>query len=337
MWGKQCGYYSTMQSCILNPVNRSGHYVYHQFNIQQFHVLSTQYVYVFCVDLRTNSDYFCILYNMLCILCTVYCMLYTLYCVLYTLYCILCTVYCISVLYAVYPVLYTVYPVLCTVYFVLYTLCCIPCTVYPVLYTACCILYTLYCVLYTVYFVLYTVCCIPCTVYCVLYAVYPVLYTVCPVLCTLYCMLYTLYCILHADAVYEVCSNSIRIGIVVPVHWVRCVYSQSWHVRTCLSNSWHKLQVAAFSQLAAVCRGSNTCVYVIAIFTMCESTEQRICIKFCFEIVKTATETYQLLQQAYGEDAMGRTQVFDWFRRFKAGRTSVESDLRSVRPSTSSC
>jgi len=50
---------------------------------------------------------------------------------------------------------------------------------------------------------------------------------------------------------------------------------------------------------------------------MCESTEQRICIKFCFKIGKTTTETYQLLQQAYGEDAMGRTQVFDWFCRFK--------------------
>jgi len=59
---------------------------------------------------------------------------------------------------------------------------------------------------------------------------------------------------------------------------------------------------------------------------MCESTEQRICIKFCFKIGKIATETYQLLRQAYGEDAMGRTQVFDWFHQFKEGRTSVESD-----------
>jgi len=32
---------------------------------------------------------------------------------------------------------------------------------------------------------------------------------------------------------------------------------------------------------------------------------------------KNATETFQFLQQAFGEDAMGRTQVFDWFRRFK--------------------
>ena len=31
--------------------------------------------------------------------------------------------------------------------------------------------------------------------------------------------------------------------------------------------------------------------------------------KFCFKIWKTATETYQL-QQAYGADAIGRTQVF---------------------------
>jgi hypothetical protein len=32
--------------------------MYHQFNIQQFCVLPTQWIYVFCVDLRTNSDYF---------------------------------------------------------------------------------------------------------------------------------------------------------------------------------------------------------------------------------------------------------------------------------------
>jgi len=34
------------------------YFVYHQFNIQQFYVLSTLCIYVFCVDLKTNSDYF---------------------------------------------------------------------------------------------------------------------------------------------------------------------------------------------------------------------------------------------------------------------------------------
>ena len=40
------------------PLNPSGHYMYHQFNIQQFYVLPTQCIYVFCVYLRTNSYYF---------------------------------------------------------------------------------------------------------------------------------------------------------------------------------------------------------------------------------------------------------------------------------------
>ena len=29
-----------------------------QFNIQQFYILPTQYIFVFCVDLRKKSDYF---------------------------------------------------------------------------------------------------------------------------------------------------------------------------------------------------------------------------------------------------------------------------------------
>jgi hypothetical protein len=32
--------------------------MYRQFNSQQFYVLPTQCIYVLCVDLRTNSDYF---------------------------------------------------------------------------------------------------------------------------------------------------------------------------------------------------------------------------------------------------------------------------------------
>ena len=90
----------------------------------------------------------------------------------------------------------------------------------------------------------------------------------------------------HSNVAYEVCSDSIRIGIVVIVHWVGCVCNQSWHVRTCLSNSWHKLQVAAFAQLAVVGRGSNTCIYAIAIFTTCESTEQRIASRFVLKSEK---------------------------------------------------
>jgi hypothetical protein len=44
--------------CLINPLKLSGYYMYHQFNIQKFYVLPTKCIYVFCVDLRTNSDYF---------------------------------------------------------------------------------------------------------------------------------------------------------------------------------------------------------------------------------------------------------------------------------------
>ena len=42
----------------VNPFKSSGYYMYRQFNIQQFCVLPTQCIYVFCVYLRTNSHYF---------------------------------------------------------------------------------------------------------------------------------------------------------------------------------------------------------------------------------------------------------------------------------------
>ena len=43
-------------------VPHSGHYMYQQFNIQQFYFQPTQCIYVFCVDLRTKSHYFAIQY-----------------------------------------------------------------------------------------------------------------------------------------------------------------------------------------------------------------------------------------------------------------------------------
>jgi len=39
-------------------LKHSGYCIYRQFDIHKFYVLPTQCIYVFCVDLRTNSDYF---------------------------------------------------------------------------------------------------------------------------------------------------------------------------------------------------------------------------------------------------------------------------------------
>jgi hypothetical protein len=49
---------SNMLASHINSLKPSGYCMYRQFNIQQFYVLPTQCIYVFCVDLRTNCDYF---------------------------------------------------------------------------------------------------------------------------------------------------------------------------------------------------------------------------------------------------------------------------------------
>jgi len=50
--------YSINWLVFVTEIKPSGHYMYHQVNIQQFYALPTQCICVFCVDLRTNSDYF---------------------------------------------------------------------------------------------------------------------------------------------------------------------------------------------------------------------------------------------------------------------------------------
>ena len=62
--------------------------------------------------------------------------------------------------------------------------------------------------------------------------------------------------------------------------------------------------------------------------------EERYAIKFCFKLGKNdATETYGMLQTAFGASYMNRASVFEWHKRFKEDRESVRDDerLRGVR------
>jgi hypothetical protein len=62
--------------------------------------------------------------------------------------------------------------------------------------------------------------------------------------------------------------------------------------------------------------------------------EQRVCIRFCVKLGKFATETLEMLREAFGEHSLSRTAVFEWHSRFKADRVSVEDDESSGRPIT---
>ena len=78
------------------------------------------------------------------------------------------------------------------------------------------------------------------------------------------------------------------------------------------------------------------CSVLSPIIEMADFCEQCACIKFCFKLGKTATECYEMLKTAFGEQAMGHSQTFQWFSRFKAGRTSINDDDCSGRPVSSS-
>jgi len=56
------------------------------------------------------------------------------------------------------------------------------------------------------------------------------------------------------------------------------------------------------------------------------SIEQRANIKFCFKLGKTFTETFQLMQQVYGDDCLSRGRVHEWYMRFKNGRENINDD-----------
>ena len=56
--------------------------------------------------------------------------------------------------------------------------------------------------------------------------------------------------------------------------------------------------------------------------------------KFCFLLGKNAAETVVMLNKIYKDDAMGKTQVYEWFARFKYGDMSIDNKPHSGRPST---
>lgn len=68
---------------------------------------------------------------------------------------------------------------------------------------------------------------------------------------------------------------------------------------------------------------------------MSETTQQRSCIKFCVRNEISAAETLKMLQKAFGEQALSKTRVYEWYKMFKEGREIIEDEVRPGRPSTS--
>ena len=62
-----------------------------------------------------------------------------------------------------------------------------------------------------------------------------------------------------------------------------------------------------------------------------DTLEEQYAIKFCFKPGKNATETYGMLQTAFGASCINQASVFEWHKRFKQGTESVRDDERCGR------
>ena len=60
-----------------------------------------------------------------------------------------------------------------------------------------------------------------------------------------------------------------------------------------------------------------------------DTLEEWYAIKICFKLGKNATETYGMLQAAFGASCMNRASAFEWHKRFKEGKESVR-EMRGV-------
>jgi hypothetical protein len=63
--------------------------------------------------------------------------------------------------------------------------------------------------------------------------------------------------------------------------------------------------------------------------------ERNVSVKFLAKLGKSATKTYNLLMEVYGDQCLSHTQIFAWFKMFKEGRREIEDDPRPGRPCTS--
>jgi len=55
--------------------------------------------------------------------------------------------------------------------------------------------------------------------------------------------------------------------------------------------------------------------------------EQHVCMKFCFKLRNTFSDTFKILKHAFGDEAMSRTQTHEWYKCFKEGQTLFEDGI----------
>ncbi|GFT02520.1 hypothetical protein TNCV_1487381 [Trichonephila clavipes] len=54
--------------------------------------------------------------------------------------------------------------------------------------------------------------------------------------------------------------------------------------------------------------------------------EQRYAIKYFVKLCKVGNESHDMIEEVFGDGAMGRSRVFEWHKLFRVGRERAEDD-----------
>ena len=106
------------------------------------------------------------------------------------------------------------------------------------------------------------------------------------------------------------------------------------HLYACV-NFFPSIESVSSRQSVDDCVSAVNARRIVSYCKMMEGLEQWYCIKFCQKLGDTQVKTIRKIQQAFRDDAMSITRIKEWYNRFKDGSTSVDSEPRHGRPSTS--
>ena len=109
----------------------------------------------------------------------------------------------------------------------------------------------------------------------------------------------------------------VRGGIQNFPDWCRHLYSNCGSVKhrqmvglPCLVSQCAKLHLAGWTWAVFTLVYLESCTWPVAIFTMDQRKEHRVCIIVCANLEKSVTETLIMIQQAFGNQSLSRAQVF---------------------------
>jgi hypothetical protein len=88
------------------------------------------------------------------------------------------------------------------------------------------------------------------------------------------------------------------------------------------------------------CADSEVLLYEVVYLALCNfmmnpTKEQRVCIIFCANLRKSASETLPMIRQVFREESISHTWVLQWHSQLRVSQISIED--KQVGPSATQC